>query len=67
MDQEGGTAMVIISLIFSVGGAIITALNHTRIRSACCGKKIEMSIDIDKSKGASPSPEQSRAPTIVVT
>ena len=67
MDQEGGTAMVIISLIFSVGGAIITALNHTRIRSACCGKKIEMSVDIDKTVRTPPSPEQPRPPSIVVT
>ena len=26
---------------------VITAINHKRIRSSCCGKKVEVSMDIE--------------------
>jgi hypothetical protein len=45
----------IVAIVISVGTAVIGAINHTRIRSVCCGKKIEASIDIDKT---SPVPLQ---------
>jgi hypothetical protein len=32
----------------SVIGIIVTAINHTRIRSNCFGKKMELSIDVEK-------------------
>jgi hypothetical protein len=38
----------IVAIIVSVGSAVITAINHTRIRSACCGKKLEASLDIER-------------------
>ena len=31
----------------SVLGAIYTAVNHKRLRSRCCGKVIEASIDVE--------------------
>lgn len=31
----------------SVLGAIYTAINHKRLRSRCCGKDIDASIDIE--------------------
>jgi len=31
----------------SVFGAIYTALNHKRLRSRCCGKDLDASIDIE--------------------
>lgn len=45
MDSQ---AMSIVAIVVSVGGVIITAVNHTRIRSACCGRKIDVSLDIEK-------------------
>jgi hypothetical protein len=42
-----------IAIVVSGAGAIFTAINHTRVRSACCGKKLEVSFDVDKT---SPSP-----------
>jgi hypothetical protein len=36
-----------VSILLSVGSAIIMAVNHKRIRSSCCGRKAEMSIDIE--------------------
>lgn len=37
----------IIALALSIASAIITAINHKRIRSNCCGLKQEVSIDIE--------------------
>jgi len=39
----GGGSLALISII----GLIYTKLNHKRIRANCCGKKIEMELDID--------------------
>lgn len=40
----------IIALVISVTSSIINMINHTRVRSHCCDKKMEMSLDIDKTK-----------------
>jgi len=31
----------------SVAGAVYTAVNHKRVRSRCCGKLFDMSVDVD--------------------
>ena len=36
-----------VSILVSVGALIIGAINHKRVRSTCCGRKTDMSIDID--------------------
>jgi hypothetical protein len=38
----------IIAIVISVGSVIIGAINHTRIRSTCCDKEIQASIDIER-------------------
>jgi hypothetical protein len=43
----------IIALALSIGSAIITAINHKRIRSNCCGIRQEVSIDIDNTTPSS--------------
>ena len=43
-----------IAIVTSVVGTIVVAVNHTRIRSRCCGKTMEASLDIEKS---SPPPK----------
>lgn len=48
----------------SIGGAIVLVigilakLNHKRLRSSCCGKKVEVSVDLETT---SPKPEQNDA------
>ena len=37
-----------ISIITSVGALVVGVVNHKRIRSSCCGRKGELSFDIDK-------------------
>jgi hypothetical protein len=31
----------------SILGAIYTAVNHKRVRSRCCGKTLDMSVDVE--------------------
>jgi hypothetical protein len=40
--------MGMIGFGISVIGVIVAAVNHTRIRSSCCGKKTEISLDIER-------------------
>jgi hypothetical protein len=47
----------IVAIVISVVTAVVGALNHTRVRSVCCGKKIEASFDVDKT-----TPIQVQAP-----
>ena len=46
MDES--QILSIIALIVSVCGSIIGVVNHRRIRSSCCGTKLEASFDIEK-------------------
>jgi len=47
MDSSTSGVIAIIGLVVSVGGAILTIINHKRIKSNCFGKKIEVSLDIE--------------------
>jgi len=46
--MDTSNILSISAIVLSVGGTIITAINHTRIRSACCGRRVDVSIDIEK-------------------
>ena len=37
-----------VSMIISVVSVILVAVNHKRIRSSCCGRRLEASIDIEQ-------------------
>jgi hypothetical protein len=56
MEDSTTNTIAIIGLVISVASTVIAVINHTRIKSMCCGKKIEMSIDISKTQE---SPAQS--------
>jgi hypothetical protein len=45
MSAEAITSYVAIAM--SVGTAIIGIVNHKRIRSVCCSRKLEVSLDIE--------------------
>ena len=47
MDGTTTTIIAYTGFLLSIGTAVIGAINHKRIRSNCCGKKIESSIDIE--------------------
>lgn len=46
MDSEKILGMIGFGL--SIIGIIIAAINHTRIRSNCFGRRLEFSVDIEK-------------------
>ena len=52
--MEPSGIIAIVSLVVSLGGSALAIINHTRIRSVCCGKKIEMSLDVDKTQATPP-------------
>ena len=47
MDQTATNIIAYVAFISGLGSGIYTALNHRRIRSNCCGRKIEASLDIE--------------------
>ena len=53
-----GSSLGIVSLVISV----LTYFNHKRIRSTCCGKKLEASIDVENT-----SPMQVTKPLLIKT
>lgn len=48
MDNNATAVLAIIGVVVSVGGSILAVINHTRIRSVCCGNKLEVSLDVEK-------------------
>jgi len=42
----------VFGFLASVGGLIYTAINHKKIRCRCCGKDLDMSVDIDETDAA---------------
>jgi hypothetical protein len=48
--MEQATTNILTYIAFAVGvlSSVLAAINHTRVRSVCCGKKIEVSLDVDK-------------------
>jgi hypothetical protein len=47
MDANTTTVIAYSGFLLSLATGIITAINHKRIRSSCCKKKLEVSIDIE--------------------
>lgn len=48
MDNSPTGILAIVGVVVSVGGSILAVINHTRMRSMCCGKKLEVSFDVEK-------------------
>jgi hypothetical protein len=45
--EEGGSISGYVALAVAVATSIVGIVNHKRIRSNCCGKKSEVSLDIE--------------------
>jgi hypothetical protein len=50
MDQNASGTLSVIAFLISSAGAIYAAVNHKRIRMTCCGKKMDMSVDVDSTE-----------------
>lgn len=38
-------------------GIIYAAVNHKRVRMNCCGRKLEMAVDVESTAKVAPEPE----------
>ena len=47
MDSQASNVMGVIGFGLTLAGGIYSAINHKRIRSNCCGKLAEASLDIE--------------------
>lgn len=52
--MDTGAALGRTGLFISLVGIIYSAINHKHIRSKCCGRNLEFSIDIDSTKNGEP-------------
>jgi hypothetical protein len=69
-DTAAGTQIVSwLSLALVVGGIIVGAVNHKRIRSTCCGAERSISLDIEtttpKGKEAEAIKEEKKVAIVV--
>jgi hypothetical protein len=47
MDSNTGGILGIFAFLTSGAGLIYAAVNHKRIRCRCCGRDLDMSVDVD--------------------
>lgn len=47
MDSTTGGVLGIFGILISGGSVIYAAINHKRIRCRCCGKDLDISVDVD--------------------
>ena len=47
MNSETGGILGVFGFLASMGGLIYAAINHKKVRCRCCGKDLDMSVDID--------------------
>ena len=45
--MDSSTILGLVGFGVSIAGTIYAAVNHKRIRSRCCGKLLEASLDVD--------------------
>ena len=48
--MEVGTALGGTGLFVSIAGIVYSAINHKHIKSTCCGRNFDFSIDIDSTE-----------------
>jgi hypothetical protein len=51
-----GAALGGSGLVISIAGVIYSAINHKHIKSKCCGKEYDVSIDIGSTEDAKKTP-----------
>jgi hypothetical protein len=55
MDSETTSILAVIGVVISVGGTILSVINHTRVKSMCCGQRLEISLDVEKTQSSPPA------------
>ena len=67
MDSNTGGILGIFAFLTSAAGLIYAAINHKRIRCRCCGKDLDMSVDVDPTVVGKPTITPVLDETISVT
>jgi hypothetical protein len=60
--MEDNSIMAIAALVVSIGGSVLAIINHKRVRSGCCGHKVEISLDVENTTPPAPAPAPVPAP-----
>ena len=47
MDSNTTAVVGYVSIILSVGTIVLGVINHKRVRSNCCGHKVDVSLDVE--------------------
>jgi hypothetical protein len=68
MDSNAANILGVFAFLTSSAGLIYAAVNHKRIRCRCCGRDLDMSVDVDPTdpKAKPVSPETSASVTAPV-
>lgn len=45
--MESNEIVAYVAIALSVSTAVLGVINHKRVRSTCCGKKVEVSLDVE--------------------
>lgn len=61
MDGITSDVLSVVAIVVSVVGTVIGVVNHKRIRSKCCGRAVEASLDIENT-----TPSQIKKPSVEV-
>ena len=54
MDQSQTNILAYVAFAVGIATSVVAAINHSRIRSACCGRVLEVSLDVDKTSPKRP-------------
>jgi hypothetical protein len=47
MDNTTAGIVAVVGIVLSGASTILAIANHKRVRSNCCGKKLEISLDVE--------------------
>ena len=58
MDSDAGNILGVFAFLTSSAGLIYAAVNHKRIRCRCCGRDVDMSVDVDPTDASTDGPKE---------
>ena len=64
MDQNTTSVIAYVGFLTGVSATIYAALNHKRVRSNCCGTKIEASLDVEDTTPPNAAPLPIKIPPV---
>jgi hypothetical protein len=56
MEANTNTILSGMAMVIAVGGALLAIINHKKLVSKCCGRKVDVSLDIQDTRIDSPKP-----------